>query len=233
MRADSSGPMPAIGSSSSSMRGLRRQRHRDLELALLAVAHAGDHDVGALCRPTRSSAARAGSRSCASSRRALRQNRNEWPACACTASADIVERGEIGKQRGDLERAREPHIGCGDATGSAVMSSPVEADAAGIGRDLAGELADQRGLAGAVRADDGVQFAARDVERDLIGRDHAAEALGQVHDLQQGLSHGRPSRAGVASRAGHSRRARRRNSRADRRCLCGRTARPAAAADRG
>ena len=54
MRADSSGPMPAIGSSSSSMRGLRRQRHRELELAVLAVADAGDAGVSARApSPTR------------------------------------------------------------------------------------------------------------------------------------------------------------------------------------
>jgi len=35
---------------------------------------------------------------------------------------------------------------------------------------MAGQLADQRGLAGAVRADDGMQLALGDVERNLIGR---------------------------------------------------------------
>ena len=39
-------------------------------------------------KPTRSSAANAGARN-ASSRRASRQNRNEWPRCACTASATL------------------------------------------------------------------------------------------------------------------------------------------------
>ena len=38
-------------------------------------------------------------------------------------------------------------------------------DAAGVRGDLAGELADQRGLAGTVRADDGVQLAGGHVER--------------------------------------------------------------------
>src|ERR1700730_7707038 len=56
--------------------------------------------------------------------------------------------------------------------------------------DLAGEEADQRGLAGAVRADDGVEFAARNVERDGVGSDDAAEALGQTVDLQQRCCHG-------------------------------------------
>ena len=67
---------------------------------------------------------------------------------------------------------------------------PVEMDAAGVRHDLAGELADQRGLAGAVRPDDGVQLALRDIERDIVGGDHAAEALGQALDREQRVSHG-------------------------------------------
>ena len=76
---------------------------------------------------------------------------------------NIVERGEIVEQRSDLERAREPELAAPvDRQGGDVMA--VEADAAGIRRDLAGQFADQRGLAGAVRADDGVQFACRNGE---------------------------------------------------------------------
>ena len=72
---------------------------------------------------------------------------------------DIVERGEIGKQRGDLERARqpEPAPAIGGKRGDVAA---VEADAAAFGCNLAGQQPDQRGLAGAVRADDGVEFAA-------------------------------------------------------------------------
>ncbi len=66
----------------------------------------------------------------------------------------------------------------------------VEADAAGIRCQLAAELGDQRGLAGAVRPDDRVQLAGVDVERDVVGGDDAAEALGQILDLQQRLAHG-------------------------------------------
>ncbi len=54
----------------------------------------------------------------------------------------IVERGEIEKQRGDLERAREPER-------AALMDrqrgdvATVKADCARVGCDLAGELSDQ------------------------------------------------------------------------------------------
>ncbi len=56
---------------------------------MLAVAELGDHarrrDAE---RPTRASAARAGARSSLLAAR-RRQKRNEWPACACTASATL------------------------------------------------------------------------------------------------------------------------------------------------
>ena len=72
----------------------------------------------------------------------------------------IVEHAEIEKQRRDLERAREAepaapvHRQRGDVAAG-------KTDAAGIGRQLAAELGDQRGLAGAVRPDDRVQLAGR------------------------------------------------------------------------
>src|SRR5215831_6710844 len=86
MRALSSGPIPAIGSSSKSMRGLVASATAIsswrcspwLKLATRASARCAS--------PARMSAARAGSRSSASSR-AGRQKRKECPACACTASA--------------------------------------------------------------------------------------------------------------------------------------------------
>ena len=53
MRSDSSGPMPASGSSSSSTLRLARQRHGDLELALLAVRQRAGDASGHRRRPTR------------------------------------------------------------------------------------------------------------------------------------------------------------------------------------
>ena len=79
---------------------------------------------------------------------------------------DVVQRGEIEEQRGDLERARQPELATAPARQRRDIAA-VEANAPGVGHDLAGELADQRGLAGAVRADDGVQFAARHLEHNV------------------------------------------------------------------
>ena len=74
---------------------------------------------------------------------------------------DIVERGEVGKQRGDLKRARE-----------AEPAAAVDRQPGDVARRRSGcvprcgaispaEQADQRGLAGAVRPDYGVHFAGR------------------------------------------------------------------------
>src|SRR5215813_1907847 len=87
-RADSSGPSPAIGSSSSRSRG-------PVASAIASSSRRcspwliSDTTMSARApSPTRASAARARSRS-AGSRRASRQKRNEWPACAYTASATL------------------------------------------------------------------------------------------------------------------------------------------------
>ena len=103
--------------------------------------------------------------------------------------SDVVQRREVEEQRGDLERAGEPERAA--PPGRQGRDVPAgEDDAAGVRGDLAGELADQRGLAGAVRADDGVQLAGGTSSDDVVGGDDAAEALGQAVDLQQRLRHG-------------------------------------------
>ena len=56
-------------------------------------------------------------------------------------------------------------------------------------RQMPGELADQRGLAGAVGTDDGMQLALRHFERDMVGRDDAAEPAHQFFHSEQGFSH--------------------------------------------
>ena len=189
MRADFVGPEPRHRLVEQQHPRLVGERHRQFELAVLAVAHAGDDGIGAMAE---ADALERGARRLAQlglRSRASRQNRNEWPAWACTASATLSSAVKCGNS--DViwnERASPSRLR--SCTGSAVMSLAVEMDAAGVRRDLAGELADQRGLAGAVRPDDGVQLAARDVEPHVVGGDHAAEALGQAVDLEQRVSHG-------------------------------------------
>jgi len=105
---------------------------------------------------------------------------------------DIVERGEIRQQRGDLERARQSEraAAIGRHMGDVLTR---KADGAGVRQQLSGQLADQRGLAGAVRSDDGVHLSAGNIERDVVGRYDAAEPPDQIFDPKQGISHGAAS----------------------------------------
>ena len=73
---------------------------------------------------------------------------------------DVVERGEIEEQRGELERAGKTELAAAKDRQSRDVAA-FETDASGVGSDLAGELPDQRGLARAVRSDDRVQLALR------------------------------------------------------------------------
>ncbi len=75
------------------------------------------------------------------------------------------------------------------------MSVPSKRTVPALRRDLAGDQADQRGLAGSVGADHGVDFARQNIERDRVGRHNAAEAPGQTAYLQQRFSHGAGLRA--------------------------------------
>ena len=77
---------------------------------------------------------------------------------------DIVERAVLDQQFGDLERTRDspPHA---RGRRQAPDVVPVEMNVAGIGLYLAHELADERGLARAVGADERVDFARAHVER--------------------------------------------------------------------
>src|SRR6185437_7092913 len=60
-----------------------------------------------------------------------------------------------------------------------------EDDAAAVGSQLAGELGDQRRLAGAVGADQRVHLAGTHLQVDAGAGDHTAEALGQPLHVEQ------------------------------------------------
>jgi len=90
----------------------------------------------------------------------------------------VLDGAEVAQHRRDLERAREAQLHApmhrqpGDV-------ATEEADGARIGRQAAGELADQGRLAGAVGADQGMDLAGAHLDRKVVGRDQAAEALDQ------------------------------------------------------
>ena len=146
---------------------------------MLAVAERGRRPVGAIGQADPRQQARAPARAIRGSRRASRQKWNECPACACTASATLSS--TLRSRNSDViwnERASPSALR--RYIGSAVMSWPAKTMLAGVGRELAAELGDQRGLAGAVRSDHRVQLAGLDVEHEIVGGDDALETLGQV-----------------------------------------------------
>ena len=100
---------------------------------------------------------------------------------------DIVRRGEVRQQAGDLERTRqsEPAALIGRQPRDVAAG---KVNGAGIRHQLPGQLADQRGLAGAVGTDDGVQFAGSDIERQIVGGLDATEAADQIFDAEQGIN---------------------------------------------
>ena len=176
-------PMPAIGSSSSSRRGLAGQRHGDLELALLAMAERRGRHVGARRRGRRLEAAPGGlAQALVVARVGAGSGRNGRhapgrPAPHCRARVNSRSTEVIWKERAEPQ----PHPGMGRQAGDVAAG---EMDGAGVGREVAGELADQRRLAGAVGADQGVDLARPHVDRDVVGRDQAAEALDQAWSVE-------------------------------------------------
>ena len=102
---------------------------------------------------------------------------------------------EVGEQRVDLERAHQP---ARDALVRRQRRDVLRAehDRAGVGPQHAGHQVDERRLAGAVRADQRVASALRQLERNVLRDDERSEALveparGQrrVHDLPREARH--------------------------------------------
>ena len=67
-----------------------------------------------------------------------------------------------------------------------VTSWPSNTTRAGVGRDRAGDDAEQRGLAGAVRPDDAQRLAAQEREVDVVGDHDGAEAFGDFFEGEDG-----------------------------------------------
>src|SRR6476661_3135211 len=178
---------------------------------MLAMAEPGDEHVAPLGEPyARQRRAGGGAQRILAARRTPEMK--GMTGMCLHGKRNIVEDGKIRKQRGDLERAGEAELAApiGGQRGDVVAA---EMDAADVGRELSGQLADQRALARAVRPDDGMKLAGGYQERNIVRRDDTAEAFAQVLDMQQGLSHGvRPK----ACRRSHRVRTTRRAGRSDR-----------------
>ena len=171
----------------------RGERHRQLQLALLAMAQSRHHGVGAGFQPDPPQRRKRGLAQMAFLA-GIAPEPERVSVMGLGRQRDVVERAEVGQQRGDLERSRQPERAAppGRQPGDVAAG---QADHAGMRRQLSGELADQRGLAGAVGADDGVQLTPGDLEREVVGGENPAKAPHQVFHAKQGLSHGATSRA--------------------------------------
>src|SRR5580704_8946454 len=123
-RADSSGPSPAIGSSSSNSRGIVASAMASSSSRCSPWLISATSTSARAPSPTPASAARAGSRS-AGSRRASRQKRNEWPACACTASATLSSAVKSGNSEVIWNERARPSAARRSGR-SAVMSWPAK-----------------------------------------------------------------------------------------------------------
>ena len=98
--------------------------------------------------------------------------------------ADIVRDAQVGHQRQLLED-RDDARPVGGARPGEADDLPGQPDLAFVGLDHAGDDLDQRRLAGAVLAQDGMDRARPAGEVDLLQRAHAAVALGDAAQLEQ------------------------------------------------
>src|SRR5579884_3116444 len=87
-------------------------------------------------------------------------------------------------------------IGAGQATLCALVGwqpgdvGSEQLDLPGIGAEVAANLVEQSGLAGAVRPDDQPSLARLNHERNILGDGQAAEGFSQADDFKRRASHG-------------------------------------------
>ena len=119
-------------------------------------------------------------------RRAEAQHLPEQTALHAQGAAghDVVERGHAAEQRHVLERAR-------NAAGGGVMRAhfrpglAAEGDLALLRRIETVDNIEHRGLAGAVRSDDGADFTFADIKRHIADGMHAAERQRDILHREQ------------------------------------------------
>ena len=158
------------------------ERQRDLELALLAVAQFGDKLIlhGGEVDGLHEVLGRIHQRVVAA-----RPQQREAPARnAAAREIHVVDHRKAGEQRGDL-------IGAAQAPPDALVRREVrhvlaeEADRPGGRREVAGDAVEQRGLAGAVRAEHRAPLARPHGERDVGQCGERAEHPRDAAQLQR------------------------------------------------
>src|SRR5512143_1352961 len=165
--------------------GLERERGRDLQRALAAVGKLARRRLRERTEADRLDQLE---RALVMAReRALGAPEIEgMPAVALQRDADVLEDGEIGEDRRDLERADEALAR--DRRGSCPgdLLALVE-NVARRRREEMREQVEAGRLAGAVRPDQRVDRAALDAQRHVLDRDEALELLGERTGLEYGV----------------------------------------------
>ena len=136
-------------------------------------------------RPARIAAARAGAECAPMSASRVWISAMRCGSCAVSASASSAVRSRVGREH-DVDQAfravrrllREP----ADARARRQLIAPL------LGRDLAGDRAEQRGLAGAVAADQPDARAGRHARRGVVEQEAAADPVGEVVEGKHGTS---------------------------------------------
>src|SRR5262249_36760541 len=98
-------------------------------------------------------------------------------AATLQRNAHVLQDAQMGEHRGELERAYQSHAGDRRRAGGCDVAPLVEDPAPGR-HEKPGQQVEARGLAGAVRADEGVDGAAADLQVDIVDGDEALELLG-------------------------------------------------------
>ena len=98
---------------------------------------------------------------------------------------DIVEDGVALEHRRLLKLAADAELGDLGFVEPREIVQAVEHDVAGVGPGLAGDDVHHRGLAGAVRADDGAHLAGLDGEGEIVQRLEAVERDGDAVEVEK------------------------------------------------
>ncbi len=122
----------------------------------------------------------------------LRQKSNEPPRQRCSAISDVFEHRQVRKNRRDLKRAHQPEPGdIGRVKGCDVAAFEHDATARGV--EKLAEQIEASGFPRPVRADHGVNGAARNPQIDGAHGDKTGKILGQVFGLKNRItSHNDP-----------------------------------------
>ena len=187
MRSMSSWPMPAVGSSSSSISGSSASVVAISSARLRPYGNSTAVTCATSERPTSSISASARSLN-ASSTCLLRQKSNEPPRCLCSAMRTFSSTLRCGNTAEIWNERTTPSRATSAGAKRRDVLALVDDAAAGRLQEL-GEQIEAGGLAGPVRADQRVDGAARDAQADPVHRHEPGKFLGQILGFEDDFTH--------------------------------------------